>query len=258
MHNIDALKKGGKNGLVINFDSPVMSEIFIRIHLPKEEKKHMPPKGGKQLTKEEIELISKWIKNGSSFTKSVKQFNLDSGLLSYFFASAKSFFPIKEISSPNIESIKKIKEKKILINPINKNSNYLKVSSLNYSNFNNNDLLLLQEIKKNIVSLDLSNSNVSDSIFLRLSEFTNLTVLKLNNTKIKGQGIDKLSVLENLKRINLVNTEFNVAFLETLTKFKSLEKVYLFQESRNFIAEDILPNDKLDLFDFGDYKLEDL
>jgi len=258
MHNIDALKKGGKNGLVINFDSPVMSEIFIRIHLPKEEKKHMPPKGGKQLTKEEIELISKWIKNGSSFTKSVKQFNLDSGLLSYFFASAKSFFPIKEISSPNIESIKKIKEKKILINPINKNSNYLKVSSLNYSNFNNNDLLLLQEIKKNIVSLDLSNSNVSDSIFLRLSEFTNLTVLKLNNTKIKGQGIDKLSVLENLKRINLVNTEFNVAFLETLTKFKSLEKVYLFQESRNFIAEDILPNDKLNLFDFGDYKLEDL
>ncbi|MDC1048271.1 hypothetical protein OAQ80_02020 [Flavobacteriaceae bacterium] len=258
MHNIESLKQGGKNGLVINFDSPVMSEIFIRIHLPKEEKKHMPPKGGKQLTKEEIDLISKWIKNGSSFTKSVKQFNLDSGLLSYFFASAKSFFPIKEISSPNIKSIKKIKEKKILINPINKNSNYLKVSSLNYSNFNNNDLLLLQEIKKNIVSLDLSNSNVSDSIFLRLSEFTNLTVLKLNNTKIKGQGIDKLSVLENLKRINLVNTEFNVAFLETLTKFKSLEKVYLFQESRNFIAEDILPNDKLDLFDFGDYKLEDL
>jgi hypothetical protein len=43
-----------------------------------------------------------------------------------------------------------------------------------------------------------------------------------------------------------------------LTKFKSLEKVYLFQESRNFIVEDILPNDKLDLFDFGDYKLEDL
>ena len=65
----------------------------------------------------------------------------------------------------NISEHLEIKEKKILINPINKNSNYLKVSSLNYSNFNNNDLLLLQEIKKNIVSLDLSNSNVSDSIF---------------------------------------------------------------------------------------------
>ncbi len=64
--------------------------------------------------------------------------------------------------------------------------------------------------------------------------------------------------LENLKRINLVNTEFNVAFIETLTKFKPLEKVHLFQESRNLIAKDILPNDKLDLFDFGDYKLEDL
>ena len=43
MHNIESLKQGGKNGYVLNFDSPVMSEIFIRIHLPKEEKKHMPP-----------------------------------------------------------------------------------------------------------------------------------------------------------------------------------------------------------------------
>ena len=84
-----------------------------------------------------------------------------------------------------------------------------------------------------------------------------MTVLNLNNTKIKGQGIDKLSVLEYLKRINLVNTEFNVEFLKTLTKFRSLEKVYLFQESRDFTAKDILPNDKLDLFDFGDYNLDD-
>jgi len=43
MHNIESLKKGGKNGYVLNFDKPELSEIFIRIHLPKEEKKHMPP-----------------------------------------------------------------------------------------------------------------------------------------------------------------------------------------------------------------------
>lgn len=45
--------------------------------------------------------------------------------------------------------------------------------------------------------------------------------------------------------------------LESLTQFKSLEKVYLFQESRNLIT-DVIPDDKIDLFDFGDYNLKDL
>ncbi|MAM05157.1 MAG: hypothetical protein CMD06_04260 [Flavobacteriales bacterium] len=85
-----------------------------------------------------------------------------------------------------------------------------------------------------------------------------MTILRLNNTKIRGEGIDKLSVLENLKRINLVNTEFDLEFLEPLTRFKSLEKVYLFQDTRNLQTENLIPDDKLDLFDFGEYKLKDL
>ena len=74
---------------------------------------------------------------------------------------------------------------------------------------------------------------------------------------MRGEGIEKLSVLENLKRINLVNTEFDTAFLKSLTQFKSLEKIYLFQESRSLIT-DVIPDDKIDLFDFGEYKLKDL
>ena len=85
MHNTKEFMKGGKNGSIINYDTPEISEMYIRIHLPKEEKKHMPPKSGKQLTRQEISLISKWIENGSSFEKSIKDFKLEENNNKLFF-----------------------------------------------------------------------------------------------------------------------------------------------------------------------------
>ena len=40
MHNSNELIKGGRNGSIINFESPEMSEMYIRIHLPKDKKKN--------------------------------------------------------------------------------------------------------------------------------------------------------------------------------------------------------------------------
>ncbi|MGB0811568.1 MAG: hypothetical protein ACPGSF_03460, partial [Flavobacteriaceae bacterium] len=37
------------------------SEMIKRIHLPKDDKKHMPPIGGNQLTRQEIEILDQWI-----------------------------------------------------------------------------------------------------------------------------------------------------------------------------------------------------
>ena len=66
----------------------------------KDKKKHMPPKGGKQLTREEINLVSNWIKNGSSFKKSVEEFKLDENLINYFFMIEKPFYPTENVSMP--------------------------------------------------------------------------------------------------------------------------------------------------------------
>ncbi|MAM01751.1 MAG: hypothetical protein CMC11_05970 [Flavobacteriaceae bacterium] len=256
MHNSKELMKGGKNGSIINHDTPEMSEIYIRIHLPKEEKKHMPPKSGKQLTRQEINLISRWIKNGSSFEKSINDFKLEENLINYFFATEKPFFPLIEVSAPDNESIRKIRENKITINPINKNSNFLKVSSINNLDFNNYDISLLSDIIKNIVTLDLSDSKITDSIFSQLKYFTNLTVLKLNNTTITGKKINQLIELKNLKRIYLVNTNFKDEYINIFTQFKNLQKVYLYNEKDNF--QNLDRHSKFDnkIFEFGYYSLE--
>lgn len=256
MHNTKEFMKGGKSGSIINNDTPEISEMYIRIHLPKEEKKHMPPKSVKQLTRQEISLISIWIENGSSFEKSIKDFKLEENIINYFFDTEKPFFPMVKVSAPDDESIRKIRENKIIINPLNKNSNFLKVSSINNLDFNNDDISLLSDIKKNVVSLDLSDSKITDSIFSQLKYFANLTVLKLNNTTITGKKINQLVELKNLKRIYLVNTNFKDEYINVLTQFRSLQNVYLYNE-RN-ISQNINRNSKFDnkIFEFGFYSLE--
>ena len=256
MHNTKEFMKGGKNGSIINPDTPKISEMYIRIHLPKEEKKHMPPKSGKQLTRQEISLISKWIENGSSFEKSIKEFKLEENIINYFFDTEKPFFPRGKVTAPDEELIRKIRENKIIINPLYKNSNFLKVSSINNLDFNNDDISLLSDIKKNVVSLDLSDSKITDSIFSQLKYFTNLTVLKLNNTTITGKKINQLVELKNLKRIYLVNTNFKDEYINVLTQFRSLQNVYLYNERNN--SQNINRNSKFDnkIFEFGFYSLE--
>ena len=255
MHNSNELIKGGRNGSIINFERPETSEMYIRIHLPKDEKKHMPPKGGKQLSREEINLVSNWIKNGSSFKKSVEEFKLDENLINYFFTIEKPFYPTENVAMPNIETLEKVRAKNILINPISKNSNFFSVNTLNYSEFRDIDLSIMSSVRENIVNLDLSYSKITDSIFFSLKYYTNLTVLKLNNTNILGENIDELSQLKNLKRIYLVNTKFDAQNTEKLIRLKYLEKVYLFQEDR--ILETPLKSSKdfEEIFDFGNYSL---
>ncbi|MAD12525.1 MAG: hypothetical protein CMC04_07385, partial [Flavobacteriaceae bacterium] len=159
---------------------------------------------------------------------------------------------------PDYDKIQKLKSKKILVSQINKNSNFLSVSTINNRDFNDEDINKLFEIKENIVSLDFNKSSITDSAFLKLIEFPNLTILKLNNTKVRGKGIENLSVLKNLKRINLTNTLFDEEFIQSFNQFPALEKVYLFQEDRDLSKNLILNDKQKSLLAFGSLILEEL
>ena len=51
LHNYKGIMSGGKHGFIVSTSDPEESEIIKRIHLPREEKKHMPPKAKNQLSK---------------------------------------------------------------------------------------------------------------------------------------------------------------------------------------------------------------
>ena len=65
------LLKGGKDGKLWDTTKPDMGLLLTRIHLPEEEKEHMPPSGKPQLSDNDMEILYSWIKSGSDFNKKV-------------------------------------------------------------------------------------------------------------------------------------------------------------------------------------------
>ena len=258
LNNFEVLKKGGKNGLVINYESPELSEILVRIHLPKDEKKHMPPKAKKQLTKVEINILSHWINMGAPENTLIKDMEMSNELLSNFIQKEESFFPEIDIDTPNKNSISFLRKKGIHIAPITKSSNLLYLSSYNYHEFIEEDITELKKLKDNLVDMDLSNSSFNDEVFEILSTFKNLTRLKLNYTSVSGKGIDKLSSLKNLKKLHLINTNFNSNQIKVINSFPALEKAYLFQNDRDLSKDITLADEDIEKFDFGGYKIQEL
>tara|TARA_Y100000741_G_C18232427_1_gene550344 strand:+ start:136 stop:1533 length:1398 start_codon:yes stop_codon:yes gene_type:complete len=259
LHNFEDLKKGGKNGPIINFEYPELSEILIRVHLPKNEKKHMPPKSKPQLTKAEINILSHWINSGAKKNTIISELNFEKKSLDALIRIEKEkFYPEIILESPDLIAIEKIQKKGILILPTNKFSNQLNINCINYMGFNNIDLNLFDKIKNHIVNLDLSQTLVNDSIFDALSTYKNITLIKLNNTSITGNGIEKLSSLKNLKSIHLVNTNLNSIFIDVIKSFPALEKAYLFQNDRDLSKEVNLSDEDLKKFDFGKYTIQKL
>ncbi|HUM67121.1 MAG TPA: hypothetical protein PLV32_14775, partial [Chitinophagaceae bacterium] len=67
METEELLLKGGKSGELWDTTATDLGLLLRRVHLPIEEKKHMPPQGKPQLTDQEIEIITQWIRRGSDF-----------------------------------------------------------------------------------------------------------------------------------------------------------------------------------------------
>ena len=75
-----SILKGGKTGKLFVAGQPEISLLLQRIHLPSEDKKHMPPIGKSQLNPQEIALLSLWIKAKADFTKKVIDLPLNDSL----------------------------------------------------------------------------------------------------------------------------------------------------------------------------------
>jgi len=63
--SVEGIQKGGKTGKLFVKGDIGNSLLLQRIHLPIEEKEHMPPKGKTQLLNDEIEILAWWIKEGA-------------------------------------------------------------------------------------------------------------------------------------------------------------------------------------------------
>ncbi len=256
LHNYKGIMDGGEEGLIISSAKTDESEILRRINLPRDEKKHMPPKAKIQLTKAEIKLIAQWVESGAPESTTISDLGVSQQLFNSFFPKDETgIYPNIELETLNKATVDSIKAEGLEIAPLYKTSNLLKISAINIPDFDDQNAHVLLLAKENIVDLDLGQTQVTDAVFEVLKELKNLTILRLDHTAIHGNGIESLRDHEHLKEINLVMTSVTESALQALFTFSALEKVYLFGAVENQESVEV-PTEFRSIFDFGNYSLD--
>ncbi|MBI5916998.1 MAG: discoidin domain-containing protein [Bacteroidetes bacterium] len=228
------LLKGGENGPVLLPDKPAESPLLKNIHLPLEDKYHMPPKGKKQLTDHEKQLLDWWVKAGAPFEKTVAENAMPEALRNALRAKAQeSAGPLAALHlSPVSDSkLKKLRSEGIEVYPLATDSPFLQVLFSGKKNLTAESLKKLKSVGENVVQLNLSGSNVDDAMLATVKDLPHLNRLHLEQTAVTDKGLAHLTQLQFLEYLNLYQTQVTDAGLEQLKTLPNLRSVYLWQTS---------------------------
>jgi uncharacterized membrane protein len=229
METAELLAKGGKSGILWDTTRSDLGLLLQRVHLPADDKKHMPPIGKTQLTEEELLVIASWISGGSSFTQKVAELPAEHPI--YRYAERKLGGSEQEeryeFPSADADLFKKLNTNYRIITPVALESPALAVNFYNRESFKSKDIEDLLDLKNQIVSIDLSKMPVKDEDLKVIGKFTQLRQLLLNFTDIKGSGLSDLKNLPNLRRLSLTGTAVDYKQVEQVVSFPALTHLFI-------------------------------
>lgn len=235
MVSIEAILKGGKNGPIWEAGQAKNSAMLQRIHLPLSAEEHMPPEGQTQLSKAEIDLIHHWIKAGAELETSIQRLNEQDSLylaLAPWLEKSKNTQSQAEayaFEPAGLQTIKELNTPYRTVQPIAQGSPALSVSFFLQQAFQPSFLEELSAVRKQIVSINLSNMPIDDETLSALDRFPHLEKIILNGTQISGASLEQLSECPQLKEIAVSNTDIGREDLFALATSSRLEKIYAWE-----------------------------
>ena len=227
--------KGGKDGEVIRPGNAEESDMIKRLLLPRNDEDHMPPKEKPQLKDNEIALLHWWITTGASFDKKTKELPQPEKIkpallaLQHIEKRAPPDIPGTPVEKADEKAIQELKKRGIVVLPVAQNSNYLKVSFVTVDSLTAADVSALLPIRKQLIWLNLNGKGITDSLLIKVAEFTNITRLQLSNTPITDAGLGFLRSLTNLQYLNLVSTRVTMRGLLQIKDLPRLQAIYLYK-----------------------------
>jgi uncharacterized membrane protein len=234
METKELLLKGGKDGKLWDTSQADLGLLMKRIHLPAEDKDHMPPDGKPQLTDEEVAILYTWIKTGASFTNKVMELPATDTLRVLAEKTLKQSADEQfDFAAADEKEIKKLNNNNRVIAPLALGSPALAVTFYNKPFYNTKVLEELKSIGSNITELNLDNMPVKDEDLTIIGGFKNLRKLILNNSTITGKTLGELKNLANLKTISLSGTSVKAEQLTVLQSLPKLRHVYLWNTNVN-------------------------
>ena len=237
MDDTARLLKGGEDGPIIVAGNAAESDLVKSLLLPREHKKHMPPKEKPQLTANQIALVQWWVDAGAPFNKQVKELpqpeKLKPTLAALEHSEVKrdvlAVVPAEPVKAADTAAIAALRNRGVLIMPVAQNSNYLMANFATASDITDAGIKLLAPLQKQLVWLKLNDTKASDSAMQVVGKCTNLYSLWLTNTAVTDNGLKALKSLKNLQTLNMVGTAVTEAGVLSLQNLKQLKSIYLYQ-----------------------------
>ncbi|MGB0991016.1 MAG: c-type cytochrome domain-containing protein [Akkermansiaceae bacterium] len=222
------------------------SAMISFLHLPEDDDQHMPPEGKTQLTEEEIQILTWWVKIDAPEKAKLSEVETTPEILTAL-NSLKTPEEIAAEKKAQADAEKariaametKRKELAIALKEINgkfpgslnyvsQQNSDLSFSSVSFrKKFNDESLKVLEAASADLTELDLSGSAISDKGLTLLEKCSNLRSLKLNQTKITDAALAAVSKVNTLEVLNLHSTAVTDAGLSNLHKLSALKRVYL-------------------------------
>ncbi len=235
--------QGGEDGKALVPGKPDEGEMMKRLLMPLNNKDHMPPLEKPQLTQNEIALLNWWVSTGADFTKKIKDLpqtdKIKPVLLALQTGSSsgnennQADIPQQAVTKADDAALAKLKQAGVIMVPVAQNNNYLSASFVSVIAAADSIVKLLAPLQKQLVWLNLGNTNITDSAMQVIAKLNNLTRIYLNNTAITDNGLSQLKVTKQLRYINLVNTKITAKGLASLKDLKELHSIYLYKSAVN-------------------------
>jgi hypothetical protein len=243
----DAALKGSEDGKVIIPGKPDESSIVKRISLPEGHDDIMPPKGD-PLTKEQIEMIKKWISEGANWPEGLvlggeakpeepakaadaKATASAPAKKTRKKAAGQEFANLKptQDTAREQEAIKKLGALGISVRPIAQNLPWKEATIRPQDTNKVSEAIALVKDIPSLVDLNMAKLNLKDDDLKNISELTNLQRLHLENNPITDSGLAHVKGLMNLEYLNLYNTQVSDSSIDVLKGLTNLAALYLWQ-----------------------------
>jgi len=226
---------GGESGPVVLAGDPGSSELLKRVHLPPEDKAHMPPKGKTPLTDDEMAVLAWWIEAGAPRSGTLKALKAPAEIRVAFSRTLpegerRAVEDLQNRQASEYEATLKGLRASVpgslrAILPGERDLEY--TAAIAGTTFGDAELQKLGSVGGDLLWLDLSRTGVTDAGLKVLAKMPKLEHLDLRGTAVGDDGVRALASLSNLQTLSLYGTGVTDAGLEALRGLPSLRRVYV-------------------------------
>ena len=246
MDTYELLVKGGKEGPGLEPGNSAESRILMRMLLPKDDEEHMPPEGKTPIEDHEFAVLKWWIDNGADPKKALKEFEVPAPIKeavtklipSLTVDTAKVSATESVVLPPTVDPDDALKSAVATISKQypgalsfeSQQSNLLAFTAVSLrKNLDDAGFEKLKPVVSQLVTVDLSATNITDQSVSQLATAKHLRVIRLAETAVTDAAIDSLLNIPTLQSINLYGTKVTDAGVSRLSSLTQLKHLYLWQ-----------------------------